>query len=83
MQEIEINITPQGAVRSNGRKSMYHPTKGKRIKAYVKYKKDLAFLMKVNGISNLPDELEGITFYMPIPNPNVGSKKINVHNYEP
>jgi Holliday junction resolvase RusA-like endonuclease len=76
MQDIEINITPQGAVRSNGRKSMYHPTKGKRIKSYVKYKKDLAFLMKVKGISNLPDELEAITFYMPIPNPNVGSKKI-------
>ena len=73
---IELEITPQGAVRSNGKNSMYHPTKGKRLKRYVKYKKDLAFLMKVNKIANLPGEIEGLTFMMPIPNPAVGSKKV-------
>ena len=76
MVTIEIDITPQGAVRSNGKGSMYHPTKGPRLKRYVKYKKDLAFLMKINKIGNLPGEIEGLTFMMPIPNPAVGSKKV-------
>ena len=74
--EVKLNITPQGAVRSNGKNSMYHPTKGPRIKKYVQYKKDLIQLMKDNGISNMPEEIEYIYFMMPIPNPEVGSKKV-------
>jgi Holliday junction resolvase RusA-like endonuclease len=73
---IELEITPQGAVRSNGKNSMYHPTKGKRLKRYVQYKKDLALLMRTQGIENLPGEIEELVFMMPIPNPQVGSKKI-------
>ncbi len=73
---IELEITPQGAVRSNGKNSMYHPTKGKRLKRYVQYKKDLALLMRAQGIENLPGEIEELVFMMPIPNPQIGSKKI-------
>ena len=74
--DILLNITPQGAVRSNGKYSMYHATKGNRVRKYVRYKKDLSIVMRSQGIENLPDEIEGITFYLPIPNPEVGSKKI-------
>ena len=74
--EYHLNITPQGAVRSNGKYSMYHATKGKRVRKYVRYKKDLALIMRSQGIEGLPDEIESMTFYLPIPNPQVGSKKI-------
>lgn len=74
--EIKLSITPQGAVRSNGKNSMYHPTKGPRLRRYVQYKKDLVQLMKDNGIANMPEEIEHIYFMMPIPNPEKGSKKI-------
>ena len=75
---IVLDITPQGAVRSNGKNSMYHPTKGKRLKKYVQYKRDLALLMRYQGIQNLPGEIEELVFMMPIPNPEVGSKKIKL-----
>lgn len=74
--EIVLDITPQGAVRSNGKNSMYHPTKGPRLRKYVQYKKDLVALMKDANIHNMPDEIEYIYFMMPIPDPEKGSKKV-------
>ena len=80
-----IAIEPMGAVRSNGKKSMYQKGKdGKptanslRIKKYVSYKTELAWLMKAQGLKKIPAEIESITFMIPIPDPSIGPKSVRL-----
>lgn len=73
---VSIDITPMGAVRSQGASSLKNPKKRKTVKRYIEYKKNLKCLLLAEGIRELPDEIEAITFLMPIPDPAIGSKKI-------
>lgn len=67
---VVLKVTPMGAVRSNGKKSQYHTKNGQRVKKYVNYKKKLAWLLRQQKVDNIPNTLEFLTFYMPIPNNN-------------
>lgn len=68
--EFCLDIEPMGAVRSNGARSLGSP----RVQKYVTYKKTLQYLLLAQGVRSLPEEIEGIDFYIPIPDPTKGSK---------
>jgi len=67
-KDFVIKVIPMGAVRSNGRKSMYHSKNGSRVSSYVSYKKTIAWELKKLKVEEIPSEIEYLRFYMPIPN---------------